>query len=164
MHPEPSWQEFETSRRIKRELDRMGISHRSIAHPGLVATIEGAKPGRTIALRADMDALEVTEANQTEYKSRNEGISHACGHDAHMAMLLGAADMANGMKEKIQGTVKFIFQPSEEGTISGAKAVIDEGGLGGVDSIFGIHIIGLLPVGLICAQAGAQLSSADEFD
>ncbi len=163
MHPEPSWKEVETSGRVKRELDRMGISYRSVADPGLVATIEGAKAGKTIALRADMDALEVTEANETDYKSQNEGISHACGHDAHMAMLLGAAQVLNDMKNELQGTVKLIFQPAEE-LVSGAETVIREGGLDGVDSIFGIHIFGLLPIGLICAQEGARLSSADHFE
>ncbi len=163
MYPELSWKEFETSKRIKRELDLMGISYLSVADPGIVATIEGAKSGRTIALRADMDALEVTEANETEYKSRNKGISHACGHDAHMAMLLGAAEVLHDMKEELQGTVKLIFQPAEE-LVSGTKTVIREGGLDRVDSIFGIHINGFLPIGQINAQEGARLSSGDHFE
>ncbi|MFH2130303.1 MAG: M20 family metallopeptidase [bacterium] len=162
-HPEPSWKETETSRRIKRELDSMGIPYRPAGDPGLVATIEGAHPGKTVALRADMDALEVTEANEVDYKSQNPGISHACGHDAHMAMLLGAARVLNGIKAEIRGTVKLIFQPAEE-LVSGAESIIRDGGLDGVDTIFGIHIIGFLPIGLICAQAGARLSSADHFE
>jgi len=163
MHPEPSWQEKETSKRIKRELDDMGIPYRSVGDPGLVATIEGTGKGKTVALRADMDALEVTEANSVDYKSQNKGISHACGHDAHMAMLLGAAKVLNEMKDQINGTVKLIFQPAEE-LVSGAETMIKEGCLEGVDTIFGIHIIGFLPIGLICAQEGARLSSADTFE
>lgn len=162
-HPEPSWQEKETSKRIKRELDDMGIPWKSVADPGIVATIEGATGGKTIALRADMDALEVTEANDVEYKSQNEGISHACGHDSHMAMLLGAAKVLNEIKNEFKGTVKLIFQPAEE-MVSGAETMIKEGALEGVDTAFGIHIIGFLPIGLICAQEGARLSSADSFE
>jgi len=161
-HPEPSWKEFETSKRVKRELDRMGIPFKVVGDPGLVATIEGARKGKTVALRADMDALEVTEANDVEYKSQNEGISHACGHDAHMAMLLGAAEVLNEMKGEITGTVKLIFQPAEE-MVSGAETMIKEGCLEGVDTVFGVHIIGFLPIGLVCAQEGARLSSADHF-
>jgi len=163
MHPEPSWQERETSKRIKRELDAMGIPWCTVGDPGVVATIEGGGKGRTIALRADMDALEVTEANDIEYKSRNEGLSHACGHDAHMAMLLGAAKILNEIKDQINGIVKLIFQPAEE-LVSGAETMIKEGALEGVDTVFGMHIIGILPIGLICAQEGARLSSADGFE
>jgi amidohydrolase len=162
-NPELSWKETETSARIKRELDRMGIPYRTVAEPGLVATIQGAYPGKTVALRADMDALEVTEANDTEYKSRHEGISHACGHDAHMAMLLGAARVLNDIKADLHGTVKLIFQPAEE-LVAGATSIIEGGGLDGVDTIFGIHIVGYLPIGLVVAQPGARLSSADHFE
>lgn len=162
-HPEPSWQEKETSKRVKRELDAMGIPYQTVADPGLVATIEGRAGGKTVALRADMDALEVTEANDVAYKSRNEGVSHACGHDAHMAMLLGAARVLNDHRDRFDGTVKLIFQPAEE-LVSGAEAMIKEGALDGVDTIFGLHIIGFLPIGLIVAQEGARLSSADAFE
>ncbi len=160
--PEPSWREYGTSEKIKRELDTMGVSYCSIADPGILATIEGAGTGKTVALRADMDALEVPEANDVDYKSQNEGISHACGHDAHMAMLLGAAKVLQELKNEFSGTVKLIFQPAEE-MVTGAKKVIEEDGLDGVDGIFGIHITGLLPIGNICAQDGPRLSSADHF-
>ncbi len=162
-HPELSWQEVETSKRIKRELDTMGIPYRSVGEPGLVATITGAGKGKTIGLRADMDALEVTEANDVDYKSQVEGVSHACGHDAHVAMLLGAARVLNNLKDQINGTVKLIFQPAEE-TLTGAESIIENGGLDGVDTVFGIHIVGILPSGLICAQEGARLSSAAQFE
>ncbi len=161
-YPEPSWQETETSKRIKRELDRLGVPYRSIAHPGVLATIEGTGKGKTVALRADMDALEVHEANDIDYRSQNDGISHACGHDTHMAMLLGAARILNEIKSEFSGTVKLIFQPAEE-LVAGAENIIKEGGLEGVDTIFGIHILGLLPVGTACAQEGARLASADHF-
>jgi len=162
-NPELSWQETETSKRIKRELDRLGIPYRPVADPGLVATIRGAHPGKTVALRADMDALEVTEANDVAYKSRTAGVSHACGHDAHMAMLLGAAKILNDIKADLRGTVQLIFQPAEE-LVAGATTVINEGGLDGVDTIFGIHIVGYLPIGLVVAQPGTRLSSADHFE
>lgn len=162
-YPEPSWQETETSKRIMRELDEMGVPYRSIAEFGVLGIIKGKNDDRTVALRADMDALEVREANEVDYKSQNEGISHACGHDAHMAMLLGAARILNGIKDELSGTVILIFQPAEESTESGAKRFIEEGGLDGVDGIFGIHIYGLLPIGTASAQQGARLSSADDF-
>jgi amidohydrolase len=162
-HPELSWQEVKTSGRIRRELDAIGVPYRLVGEPGLVATITGAGQGKTIALRVDMDALEVTEANDVDYKSQVEGVSHACGHDAHVAMLLGAARVLNDLKDQINGTIKLIFQPAEE-TLTGAEAIIKNGGLDGVDSVFGIHIIGFLPFGLICAQEGARLSSAAQFE
>ncbi len=162
MHPEISWQEVNTAKRIKEELDKMGISYVPCAKTGIVATIAGKKSGKTVALRADMDALEVLEKNDVEYSSRNEGISHACGHDGHMAMLLGAAKILNGLKDQFNGTVKLIFQPAEE-MMNGAPAIIEDGGLEGVDNIFGIHLLGQLPVGLISVGTGPRMSSADMF-
>ncbi len=162
-HPEPGWKEFGTSDRIKRELDDMSVPYITVAEPGVLATIQGGKLGKTVALRADMDALEVPEANDIDYKSRNEGISHACGHDAHMAMLLGAARVLNEIREELTGTVKLIFQPAEE-SVAGAAKVIEDGGLEGVDGVFGIHIIGLLPMGQVAVGEGPRLSSADYFE
>ena len=114
MHPEIGWQEINTSKKIKEELDKMGILYVPAAQTGIIATIEGVKGGKTVALRADMDALEVEELNEVDYKSQNKGVSHACGHDGHMAMLLGAGKVLNEIKRELNGTVKLIFQPAEK--------------------------------------------------
>ncbi len=103
MYPEIGWQEVNTSKRIKEELDKMGIPYIPAAKTGIIATIEGKKGGKTVALRADMDALEVEELNEVDYKSRNKGVSHACGHDGHMAMLLGAAKVLSEIKALSSG-------------------------------------------------------------
>ena len=162
MYPEVGGQEVRTSRRIKEELDDMGIPYVSIADTGVVATVQGNHGSRTVALRADMDALNIQEANEVDYKSKNNGVSHACGHDGHIAMLLGAAKVLNDIKDKFNGTVKLIFQPAEE-IMTGAKSVIEEGGLDGVDGIFGIHLLGTLPVGMVSVGKGVRMSSADYF-
>jgi len=162
MHPETGWNEINTSRRIKEEMDKMGIPYVSAAKTGVIATIAGKKDGKTVALRADMDALEVQEKNDVEYKSQNEGVSHACGHDGHMAMLLGAAEVLNDIKDDLNGTVKLIFQPDEEG-VNGATSIIEDGGLEGVDNIFAIHLLGSLPLGLVSVGKGPRMSSADYF-
>ena len=162
MYPEIGWQEVNTSKRIQEELDKMGIPYIPAAKTGIIATIEGKKGGKTVALRADMDALEVEELNEVDYKSRNKGVSHACGHDGHMAMLLGAAKVLSEIKNELNGTVKLIFQPAEE-AMNGAPSIIEDGGLDGVDNIFGIHIIGMFPVGLISVGKGPRMSSADHF-
>jgi len=162
MHPEIGWEEINTSKRIKEELDKMDIPYMPAAQTGIIATIEGKKGGKTVALRADMDALEVEELNEVDYRSRNKGVSHACGHDGHMAMLLGAGKVLNEIKNELNGTVKLIFQPAEE-ALNGAPGIIEDGGLDGVDNIFGIHLLGMLPVGLISVGKGPRLSSADHF-
>jgi len=162
MYPEIGWQEVNTSKRIQEELDKMGIPYIPAAKTGIIATIEGKKGGKTVSLRADMDALEVEELNEVDYKSRNKGVSHACGHDGHMAMLLGAAKVLSEIKNELNGTVKLIFQPAEE-AMNGAPSIIEDGGLDGVDNIFGIHIIGMFPVGLISVGKGPRMSSADHF-
>jgi amidohydrolase len=162
MYPEISWQEKNTSKRIKKELDKMSIPYVPAAETGIIATIEGRKGGKTVALRADMDALEVEELNEVDYKSRNKGVSHACGHDGHIAMLLGAGKVLNEIKNELNGSVKLIFQPAEE-ELNGAPSIIKDGGLDRVDNIFGIHLLGMLPLGLISVGKGPRLSSADQF-
>jgi len=159
-NPEPSWKEFRTSKRVKEELDKMGIEYKDCAVTGVVGTIKGGKPGRTIALRADMDALEITELNEVEYKSKNPGIMHACGHDGHTAMLLGAARALNEIKDELEGTVKLLFQPAEE-MISGAKTMIKEGALEGVEFIFGQHLWNDVEVGKINIEPGPRMASGD---
>ncbi|MCD6435108.1 MAG: amidohydrolase [Clostridiales bacterium] len=159
-HPEPSWNEFETSKYVKAELTKMGVPFISIAKTGVIATIEGNKPGKTVALRADMDALEILEENTTEYVSKNPGIMHACGHDGHTAMMLGTAKALSELKDYINGTVKLFFQPAEE-MVQGAKLMIEEGALENVDGIMGIHLWSGIETGKISCEAGPRMASGD---
>ena len=162
MHPEASWQEERTSKRIKEELDKMGIPYVSVAGTGVVATIKGNNEGKVVALRGDIDALQVNEANDLSYKSQNDGIMHACGHDGHGAMLLGAAKILNEVKHKINGTVKLFFQPAEE-LAEGAEKMIKEGVMEGVDGVFGIHLWSGLSHGTVSVEEGPRMASADLF-
>ena len=161
-HPEASMAEFRTTDRIAEELDKMGIPYRRFDPTGLIATIQGGQPGKTVALRADIDALSITETADVPFKSQNEGFMHACGHDTHAAMLLGAAMILNKIKDQLKGTVKLLFQPAEE-VAAGAKLAIDQGALEGVDMIFGIHIAGQVPAGVVAICPGSSCSAADIF-
>ncbi|MGL5694409.1 MAG: M20 family metallopeptidase [Peptostreptococcaceae bacterium] len=161
-YPEKSLEEVRTSMRVKEELDKLGIPYVSAANTGVVATIKGKYEGKTIALRADMDALSVNEENDIDYKSINEGMMHACGHDGHISMLLGAAKVLKDIEEDINGTVKLFFQPGEE-VAKGAKAMIEDGVLEGVDSVFGIHLWSDLDVGKISVEEGPRMASSDIF-
>lgn len=162
MYPELSMREERTARRIREELDKMGIPNVALAGTGVLATIKGKGSGKTIALRADIDALEITEKTDAPYKSRHEGIMHACGHDNHAAMLLGAAKVLHDMKEEFIGTVKLMFQPGEE-VAQGAKKMIEEGAMDGVDEVFGMHIMGIVPAGKVAVGAGPRMASCDTF-
>ena len=160
MYPELSWKETETSKKIMSELDSMGIPYRSIAGTCVLATIEGRQPGKAVALRADTDALNIKEENDVEYTSRNEGLMHACGHDGHAAMLLGAAKTLNELKYEFNGTVRLLFQPAEE-LVAGAKKMISEGAIEGSDGIMGIHLWSGLPTGKVSCEAGPRMASGD---
>lgn len=162
-YPELSWEELRTSARIKEELETMGIPYVSMAKTGVLATIEGGLPGKTVALRADMDALPVYEKNDAAYASKNEGRMHACGHDGHTAMLLAAGKLLNQRKDELRGSVKLIFQPAEE-IGQGAKQMIAEGCLEGVDNILGIHLWSDFPVGKVSVEEGPRMASADLFE
>ena len=162
MNPEPSLQEYETSKKIKNELEKDGIECEIVADTGVVATIRGAHSGKTIALRGDIDALAVIEQTGKEYASKVHGLMHACGHDSHGAMLLGAAKILNRMKDEINGTVKLFFQPGEE-VVLGAKKMIAAGVMEGVDAIMGIHVSSDVPSGQISADSGARMASGDMF-
>lgn len=163
MYPEKSGEEIRTSRRVKEELDKMGILNTNAGGTGIIATIKGEKPGKTVALRADMDALEVSEKNDKPYKSKNEGLMHACGHDGHTAMLLGVAKILSEIKSELPGTVKLIFQPAEE-VAQGALRMIDDGAMDGVDNIFGMHLWSGLPTGKVSVEAGPRMAAVDVFD
>lgn len=161
-YPEASLNEYNTIKMIKEELDKIGIEYKSVANTGLIAEINGKNPGKTVALRADIDALSVTELNECEFKSKNEGLMHACGHDCHISMLLGAAMVLNDIKDELNGTVKLLFQPAEE-VAKGAKMMIASGALEGVDGVFGMHVWSDIEAGSVCVQPGPLMASADLF-
>ena len=166
-NPELGFQEFKTSDYIASKLTEFGIPFKKgIAKTGIVALIECKNPKKiTIALRADMDALPILEQNDIKYKSINEGVMHACGHDAHIACLLGAAKIINTLKEELQGTVKLIFQPSEEMFPGGALAMINEGVLENPkpDIIIGQHVLPTMNSGKMGLKAGKYMASTDEI-
>ena len=164
-HPELSNEEFETTKTLAKELESMGVevhvdTERGI---GLIGIIRGAKPGKAIALRADIDALPVHEHNTVDYKSETEGKMHACGHDGHMAILLGAAKMLMSMKDHIEGDVYLAFQPAEE-TGAGAPDFIKFGDwYDKVDAIFGGHVWIDLPAGLISVEEGPRMAASSQI-
>ncbi|MGK4042426.1 amidohydrolase [Heyndrickxia oleronia] len=161
--PELSWQEEKTTEFICQYLEQLGIAHRRTDPTGVIATIEGKRSGKTVALRGDMDALSVEELNkELSYVSKEEGKMHACGHDAHTAMLLIAAKVLQEMKDELPGNVRLIFQPAEE-VAEGAKAMVKQGAVDGVDNIFGIHIWSQMPTGKISCTPGPSFASADLF-
>lgn len=163
MNPEPSFCEFNTSKVIKEELDKLSIPYIVSAETGIIATIKGKENGKTVLLRADMDALEVCEKNEVSYKSQKDGLMHACGHDGHVAMLLGAAHILNEIKEEIKGEIKLLFQPAEE-IATGAKKMIEETNITDqIDSAFAIHLWQGVPVGKVSLESGARMAAADMF-
>ena len=163
-HPELSFKEYNTSKIIVEKLEEIKIPYKNnIAKTGITATIEGREKGKTIALRADMDALPIQETSDVPYKSINDGVMHACGHDGHIAMLLGAAKAINQLKDNLKGNVKLIFQPAEEGH-AGAKHMINEGVLDDVDEIYGIHLWNYQNVGEIGVKDGPIMAAADMFE
>lgn len=159
-NPELSWGEIRTGNRIYEELKKMNIEIKKVAKTGVLGVLKGSKSGKTVALRADMDALPIKEANNIPYKSKNEGVMHACGHDGHIAMLLGAARILSLMRNEIEGTVKFIFQPAEE-IGPGALKMIKEGVMEGVDAVLGIHLWADLAAGRVSLEPGARMASMD---
>lgn len=162
MNPEPSMKEVRTQRRVMEELINMGIECKSVAGTGVVGFIHGKEPGKTVALRADMDALELQEENDVAYKSQNEGLMHGCGHDGHTAGLLTAAKILSEMKSTFNGTVKLFFQPGEE-VAKGALAMIEDGVMEGVDGLFGLHLWNDCEVGKVSVEAGPRMASAGIF-
>ena len=163
-HPELGFEEHETAALVERELDSLGIPHRRVAKTGVVAHIVGAGPGRVAALRGDMDALPIGERSGVPFASELDGKMHACGHDAHTAMLLGAAHVLSRMREDLSGEVVLIFQPAEEGP-GGALPMIEEGALDDpvVDAIAMLHVDTRLDVGTVGISPGGVSASADEF-
>lgn len=162
-HPELSCKETETTRFICGELEKMGIAVETFEGiTGCVGTIEGAHPGKTVMLRADIDALPIQETPGKSYCSQNAGVMHACGHDCHTAMLLGAARILSSHREEIHGTVKLIFQMGEE---VGRKSeeYVTRGALEGVDAIFGMHVWANLDAGTANFEVGERMACSDRF-
>jgi len=166
-HPELSKQEQKTAEFITTQLQQMGLPFEGgVAGTGIVARIEGRNPEqRLLALRADMDALPIFEENQVEYKSKNPGIMHACGHDVHMACLLGAAKILNELRDQFEGTIRLIFQPSEEDYPGGAIQMIQARGLENPrpKAIFGQHVFPALAAGKVGIRSGKYMASTDEI-
>ncbi|HEY8134267.1 MAG TPA: amidohydrolase, partial [Thermoanaerobaculia bacterium] len=177
-HPELGNREFRTSKLVADRLKQLGIEVRTpIAHTGVVGILRGGKPGRVVALRADMDALPVTEqvdlpfksTARTTYNGQEVGVMHACGHDAHVAILLGVAEVLASIRNELPGTVVFLFQPAEEGAPQGeeggAALMVKEGALDNpkVDAVFGLHVTSRYPVGQIAYRPGPELAAVDSF-
>jgi amidohydrolase len=165
-HPELSFHEVETSAFVAKKLDELGIGWERMADNGLVALITGEKPSdKVVALRADMDALPITEANDVPYKSQNVGVMHACGHDVHTSSLLGTAKILTELKSEFGGTVKLIFQPAEEKLPGGASLMIKEGVLENPkpDVILGQHVMPLIDAGKFGFRSGKYMASTDEL-
>ena len=162
-YPELSFKEFNTAETIAEHLDKFGIAHKKgVGKTGIVGEINFG-PGPIIALRADMDALPIQEENNLDYKSLNDGVMHACGHDGHMAILLGVANALSKNSKLKKGTVRFIFQPAEEG-LGGAKYMIEDGCLDKVDEIYGLHLWNYQLYGEVGIKDGPVMASADLFD
>ncbi|MCG8591228.1 MAG: amidohydrolase, partial [Proteobacteria bacterium] len=170
-HPELSNREFRTAALVAKELEALGFAvRREVAHTGVVGVLKGGRPGRVVALRADMDALPVTEQTGLPFASkvratvegREVGVMHACGHDGHVAMLLGAAEVLHGMRDRFAGTVRLLFQPGEEG-YGGADVMLGEGALDGVDAAFALHLASRSPTNMVATRRGAILAAADTF-
>jgi amidohydrolase len=162
-HPELSFAERRTSEVVRAFLEACGIEVRACAGTGLRGLLQGGREGPTIALRADMDALAVAEESDTEYRSQAEGVMHACGHDGHMAILMGAARLLGRHRATLAGNIVFLFQPSEEDPPGGATRMIAEGALDGVDGVFGLHLWQPLPTGQVGVRSGALMAQADKF-
>jgi amidohydrolase len=175
-NPELSNRETRTANLVAEHLRKLGIEVQTgVAHTGVVGLLRGARPGPVVALRADMDGLPVTEEVELPFKSRARGnyngqevgVMHACGHDAHVAILMGVAEVLAGMRQELPGTVKFVFQPAEEGPPAGeeggAPLMIKEGALDNPrpDAIFGLHVISGIPAGVLTYRAGPLMASAD---
>jgi amidohydrolase len=165
-HPEISYQEFETSKYLQQKLTELGIAFEVMATTGIVATIKGKNPeSRVMALRGDMDALLISEENEVDYKSQNAGVMHACGHDVHTTIILGAARILNELKDQFEGTVKLLFQPGEEKNPGGASYMIRDGALENPrpKGIVALHVHPGLNVGKLSFRKGRVMASADEI-
>ena len=163
MHPELGFKEHRTAEVIETYLQNIGLETERKSDTGVIGLLVGPRPGSVLMLRADMDALPVTEENDLPYKSKNTGVSHACGHDAHMAMLLVAAKVLSECRERLTGTIKFVFQPDEE--VAGAIRMVKDGVLENpkVDAVMGLHIWSLIQSGRVSISSGVVMGGMDVF-
>jgi amidohydrolase len=165
-HPEIGFHEFETAKFVAERLHALGFDEvqTGVGQTGVIGILRGGKPGKVVALRADMDALPIEEENDVDYRSLNPGMMHACGHDAHVSMMLGAARVLASKREEIPGTVKILFQPAEEG-LGGAKAMVEDRALENPkpDAIFGLHIWNETPLGVVQVRDGIAMVASDGF-
>jgi amidohydrolase len=162
-NPELSFQESSTVAYLKKELESMGLNVTEVPKGGIFADLVGGRPGNSVAVRADIDALPVTEENDLPYVSRNRGVMHACGHDAHMAMLLGVVRMAVARKNELSGKIRFMFQRAEERPPGGAVSLISGGVLNGMDFVIGQHVMSTIPAGKVALFPREAMANADEF-
>ena len=158
--PEPGFEEFKTQAYLKSALDALGIPYVT-DRTWIVANLQGGLPGPTVALRAEMDALPVTEPEGCAFRSEHEGWMHACGHDCHMAIQLGAARLLSGLRDSLRGNVRLLFQPAEE-TVGGARPMVAAGVMAGVDAVYGLHLQPYMTVGQIDTRPGCLNGSTDE--
>lgn len=163
-NPELSHQEQQTREYVKKQLEEMGIAVHTLTGKDVIGELVGAHPGKTVAVRADMDALPIQEETGLPFASKNPGVMHACGHDGHTAILLGVAKKLVSQKDKLHGKVRFVFQHAEEVVPGGAKELVENGLLEGVDAIFGLHLWQPLPNGLIGVTENAIMAGADQFE
>ena len=163
-NPELGEHEFETQKTICAALDEIGVEY-TTESTWVIGLIRGAKPGPTVGFRADIDALPVTEPEGCPFRSKNEGVMHACGHDAHTAILLGAAKLLSGVRENLQGNVKLLFQPAEE-SVGGAERMVKAGAMENphVDFVYGLHVMSRLPLGAVETRAGTLNASTDRVE
>jgi amidohydrolase len=165
-HPELGFEERRTAELIARRLEALGFEvHTGIGRTGVVGVLRGTRPGKTIMLRADMDALPLEEENDVPYRSHTPGTMHACGHDGHVAILLGAARLVMSRRDEVSGTVCFLFQPAEEGK-GGARAMVEDGVLErfGIERAYGLHLASAHPVGQVGFREGAFYASSDSIE
>lgn len=162
-HPELAFQEVRTSAKLAEFLEGLGLEvTRGVAGTGLVARLKGARPGKTVLVRADMDALPIQEASGVPYSSQTPGVMHACGHDGHAAIAAHVAAVLVRQRESLEGEVRFVFQPAEE-IVAGARPMVEAGVLEGVDRVVGLHLYSLMPAGQVGVRPGPSMAAADAF-
>jgi amidohydrolase len=163
MHPEVGGQEYETQKTIMQELTAAGLAPKPVAGTGVIAEIQGAASGKTVALRADIDALPMQDEIAEAYRSRRDGVCHACGHDGHTAMLLGAAKTLTHLRTEFSGTIRLMFQPREEKIPGGAEDLVAAGAMDGVSAVLGAHLWQPLPAGTLAVNYGPVMAAPDQF-
>lgn len=162
-HPELAFQEVRTSQKLAEFLEGLGLEvTRGVAKTGLIAKLKGGKPGKTVLVRADIDALPINETSGVAYTSETPNVMHACGHDGHATIAAHVAAVFSRFKDQLEGEVRFAFQPAEE-IVSGARPMVEAGVLEGVDSVVGLHLFSMMPAGMVGVRPGPSMAAADAF-